>query len=426
LALDFQHILLFSKIEPVDDKGIRRSRRMQGLPPEGYQPLPPNPPEYNYHGEVENQSDTGSVVTPPLEKPEGTLVMVENPTPHTMSVSTIPLEPLLLHLDSPGNVIDKEVPQLPVRDFTDTYMGSTEPSFGDEYRTPIRPTTTVDTNPTLACSVWRTLLGHDLCENFESFRQPFNPHDPPVETGPYGQTMNHSIDQVINLNVALTQFYPNGGIITSTHSQVTSIPTPAFTNFHSTDPHVSHDLAGTSFHSRMQTLASQIQPTEGNHHLTDLSLLEDNHPMAGLPLPRDNPFFMFFLEGNLPFPVIPQSLIHHWHGDNLRLLETLQNPREYLSEAHLPNSMLGGTRIITHKEEYQILFLPDYLMDNLIWAASQTPPGVLKDNNLIFPMGLMCIQIQDLLLTLLKGTMFILFLGKQIIQLIMIRTHQVM
>jgi hypothetical protein len=115
--------------------------------------------------------------------------------------------------------------------------------------------------------------------------------------------------------------------------------------------------------------------------------------MAGLPLPRDNPLFMFFLEGNLPLPVIPRSLIYRWQGGNLRLLKTLHNLGEYLPKAHLPNPMLGGTHIITHKEEYQIMFLLDRLMDNLIRAASQTPPGVLKDNNLILPMGLMCIRL---------------------------------
>jgi hypothetical protein len=80
------------------------------MPPEGYQPLPPNPLEDNYRGEVENHSDAGSVVAPPLDNSEGTLVMVENPTPRTTSVLTIPLEPLFLHLDSLGNVIDEEVP----------------------------------------------------------------------------------------------------------------------------------------------------------------------------------------------------------------------------------------------------------------------------------------------------------------------------
>ena len=131
--------------------------------------------------------------------------------------------------------------------------------------------------------------------------------------------------------------------------------------------------------------------------------------MVCLPLLGDNPLFMFFPEGNLPLPVMPRSVIHHWQGGNLCLLETLHNPREYLQEAHLPNPMLGGIHIITHKEEYQILFLPDHLMDNLI-----------------LPMGIMCIRLWDLLLTLLNGTMFILFLGKQITQLIMLRTHWVM
>jgi hypothetical protein len=167
---------------------------MQGMPPEGYQPLPPNPPEDNYHGEVENQSDAGSVVSPLLDNLEGSLVTIDNPAPRTTSVSVTPLEPLFLCLESLGNVIDKEVPQLPERAFTETYMGSTEPTFGDEYRTLVHPTIAVDTNHTPTHFVWRTSSGRDLYENFESFQQPFNPHDPPVETGPSSQTMNHPID----------------------------------------------------------------------------------------------------------------------------------------------------------------------------------------------------------------------------------------
>jgi hypothetical protein len=166
---------------------------MKGLPSEGYQPLPPNPPEDNYCGEVENQSDDGSVVAPPLDNPEGYLVTIENPTPRISSMMKTSLEPLLLHLESLGNFIDKEVPQLPERAFTETYMGSTKPIFGDEYRTPIHPTIVVDTNPTPTHSLWRNSLGHNLYENFESIRQPFHPHDPPIETGPSGQTMNHPI-----------------------------------------------------------------------------------------------------------------------------------------------------------------------------------------------------------------------------------------
>jgi hypothetical protein len=107
LALDFQCVLLFSTIEPVDDKGLCRSRRMQGLPTEGYQPLPPNPPEDNYRREVENPSDAGSVIAPPLDNSENDLDTVENPT---TPVSITPLKPLLVRLYSLGNVIDEEIP----------------------------------------------------------------------------------------------------------------------------------------------------------------------------------------------------------------------------------------------------------------------------------------------------------------------------
>jgi hypothetical protein len=205
------------------------------------------------------------------------LVTVENPTPHTKNVLVTPLKPLFLRLDSLGNVIDEEVPWLLERVFTETYMGSIEPIFGDEYRTLVCPTTKVVTNHMPSHSVWRTSSGRNLYEHFESIRQPFHPHDPPSETGPSGQTINHPIDQVINPTIASSQVYPNVGLITFTHSQATSIPT--FTRFHSTTPHVSHDPAGTYFHPRIQTLASQIQ-------------LNGGKPPSSRPIPpRGTPFY---------------------------------------------------------------------------------------------------------------------------------------
>jgi hypothetical protein len=221
------------------------------------------------------------------------------------------------------------------------------------------------------------------------------------------------------------QVHPNVGFITSTHSQGTSIPTPLLKTFTLQLHMFCTILLGHLCTRECRPFPAKYNQLEGNHHLEDLSLLEDHHPMVGLSLSGDNPLFMFFLEGNLSLPVIPRSLIHRWQGGNLRLLETLHNPGEYLQEENLPNPTLWGTHIITHKEEYQILFLLDHLMDNLIWA-SQTPPGVLKENNLILPMGLMCIRLRDLLLNILKGNMFILLMGKKITWLIMLRTRRVM
>jgi hypothetical protein len=74
-------------------------------------------------GEVQNITISG----------EDAFVTTADPT------SATPLEPLLLRLDSLGNVIDEEVPRLPERPLTETYMGSTQPIFGEEYRTSVHP-----------------------------------------------------------------------------------------------------------------------------------------------------------------------------------------------------------------------------------------------------------------------------------------------
>ena len=47
---------------------------MQGLSPEGYEPLPPNSSKEIYREEVENCSDAGSTTTPLLENTKITLV----------------------------------------------------------------------------------------------------------------------------------------------------------------------------------------------------------------------------------------------------------------------------------------------------------------------------------------------------------------
>jgi hypothetical protein len=273
------------------------------------------------------------------------LVTVENPT---TPVSVTPLKPLFVHLDSLGNVIDEEVPRLPERIFTETYMGSMEPIFGDEYRTLVRPGTAVATNPTPTFSVWRTSSGRDLYEHFESIQQPFHSHDPPSETGPSGQTMNHPVDQVIHPTVTPAQVHPNARLITSTHPQSTSISTPISTSHYSTTSHVLHNPAGTSSHPRMQTLAGQTQLAKGKPPSNE------PFPPGGLPIhgghtpprgqspfhapPRGKPSFASYA------PIVNPPLA----GGNPRLMETLHNPGEHAQEALLLNPTLGGTCIITH------------------------------------------------------------------------------
>jgi hypothetical protein len=113
--------------------------------------------------------------------------------------------------------------------------------------------------------------------------------------------MNHPIDQVINPTVASAQVYLNARLITSTHSQGTSIPAPTFTYFHSTAPHVPHDLARTYFHMRMQTLSNQIKPIGGKPPSSGHVPPGRPPSYGGTTPPGGQPPFHFLPRGKPPF-----------------------------------------------------------------------------------------------------------------------------
>jgi hypothetical protein len=102
-----------------------------------------------------------------LENLERALVTVEDPTPHTTPVSKAPIEPLMVKLDLFGNIIEEEVPCFPLRPITETYMGSTERIFSDDFRTPVHPTDVVDPHKTPDRYVWRTPSGRDIYDHFK-------------------------------------------------------------------------------------------------------------------------------------------------------------------------------------------------------------------------------------------------------------------
>jgi hypothetical protein len=141
---------------------------MQGFPREGYEPLPPNSPKHFYCEEVENHSNVGSVATHLLTNPERALVTVEEYSTLPINLaSQVPLEPLLLRLDSSGNVIEEYYPCLSSRPYTETRMESTPPNFNDEYTTPVSFTGIVNPQQTLVYSIWRTPSERDLYEKFK-------------------------------------------------------------------------------------------------------------------------------------------------------------------------------------------------------------------------------------------------------------------
>jgi hypothetical protein len=94
---------------------------MQGLPPEDYQPLPPHSPEGPSPERVvdeENYSETGSVATPLLPHSEGSIVVYqEGFNPPTNPPFTNPLDPLLVRVNSSGEIIPEDYPRLPSRTF---------------------------------------------------------------------------------------------------------------------------------------------------------------------------------------------------------------------------------------------------------------------------------------------------------------------
>jgi hypothetical protein len=89
-----------------------------------------------------------------LANPERALVTIdEDSTLLINPTSQVPLKPLLLHLDSSGNVIEEDYPHLPSRPYTETNMESTQPNFNDEYTTPIRSTEMVNSQQTIVRSI---------------------------------------------------------------------------------------------------------------------------------------------------------------------------------------------------------------------------------------------------------------------------------
>ena len=133
---------------------------MQGLPPEGYEPLPPTSLEDTYREEVENHLDTGSVATPFLENPKRDLVMVEEGSPLPINLFLlVPLDLLLVRLDSLGKIVVEDYLHLPSRSYNQLDMEPIQSNFNEEYTTLVRSDAMVDPHQTLIRSIWRTPSG---------------------------------------------------------------------------------------------------------------------------------------------------------------------------------------------------------------------------------------------------------------------------
>jgi hypothetical protein len=243
-----------------------------------------------------------------LENTESALVTVEDPITHTTPMLEAPIEPLLVRLDSFGNIIEEEVPRFPSRPITETYMGSKELIFNDEFRTPICHTDTTDPHQTPARSIWRTPSGRDIYEHFDFIRQPLDPNDPlSVEAEPSGQTIDRPIEHVVNPVATSAKIHLNDGIVTPNHTKGTSTVTPTVTPLHTTTPHVPQDLVGTPLQQKMQTIFRHTQsttrhiPTGGKPPSSGPILPGGKPSFIGPTLPRGQPPLHVPFGGQPPF-----------------------------------------------------------------------------------------------------------------------------
>jgi hypothetical protein len=107
----------FSTLSTVVVDDLRRSCRMQGLPPEYYQPIPPHSPKDTSRGDIvdeENYFDTGSVATPLIKHSEGVITSVQEGFIHpTNPPLNNPLGPLLFRVNSLGEIVSEDYFRLP-------------------------------------------------------------------------------------------------------------------------------------------------------------------------------------------------------------------------------------------------------------------------------------------------------------------------
>jgi hypothetical protein len=120
-----------------------------------------------------------------------------------------------------GNIVVEDYPHLPSRPYNQLDMEPIQPTFNEEYTTPIRSTEMVDPQQTLVCSIWRTPSGRDLYEKNNFSRPPFDsPHTSTslgAEVGPSGQPIDRPIKQTINIATTSGQVQSETGVVLPSH-----------------------------------------------------------------------------------------------------------------------------------------------------------------------------------------------------------------
>jgi hypothetical protein len=87
----------------------------------------------------------------------------------------IPHDPLLVRVDSSGNIVVEDHHSLPSRPYNQLDIETIQPNFNEEYTTPIFSTEMVDPQKTLVRSIWKNSSGQDIYEKINFNRPLFDP-----------------------------------------------------------------------------------------------------------------------------------------------------------------------------------------------------------------------------------------------------------
>jgi hypothetical protein len=150
--------------------GPHHSCRMQGFPPEEpkeYTPFLPNSPEGpSLEGSVNNNTSSDIRISTPLVEPSLTI----NPLLNTQQ------DPVLLRINSSGDVVVEYYPRIPPGTFVESSMD--EPPFPSEaFRTPVQTSGIFNPRLVPVCSLWRNASRCDIFDKLGMIpNQPTSPH----------------------------------------------------------------------------------------------------------------------------------------------------------------------------------------------------------------------------------------------------------
>jgi hypothetical protein len=131
---------------------------MQGLPPKDYQPIPPHSPEDTSRGDIVDEGnyyDNRSVSTPFIECSKGVITSAhEGFVPLANPPLTNTFVPLLVSINSLGEIVIEDYLRLSSRPFEEENMEARQPGLSEGFTTPVQTSGILYPSRTLVHPLW--------------------------------------------------------------------------------------------------------------------------------------------------------------------------------------------------------------------------------------------------------------------------------